>query len=58
LSAVGSIIAKNHPSFDSRNYGYAKLGELVRKQNYLEVKDVSMGDGSANVHLYVRIKPS
>lgn len=58
LSAAGSMIAKNHPSFDSRNYGFAKLGELVRKQNYLEIKEVAIGDGSANVHLYVRVKPN
>jgi uncharacterized LabA/DUF88 family protein len=55
LSAVGSIILKNNPSFDPRNYGYQKLGELVRKQPYLEVKDVAIGDGSTNVHIYVRL---
>lgn len=54
LSAVGSMIVKNSPSFDPRNYGCQKLGELVRKQAYLEVKEVSAGDGSAIVHLYVR----
>ena len=56
LSAVGSMIVKNSPSFDPRNYGCQKLGELVRNQPYLEVKEVSIGDGSANVHLYVRLK--
>ena len=56
LSAVGSMIAKNSPSFDPRNYGYQKLGELVRKQTYLEVKDLSAGDGSSNVHVSVRLK--
>lgn len=56
LSAVGSMIVKNSPSFDPRNYGCQKLGELVRKQPYLEVKEMSIGDGSANVHLYVRIR--
>lgn len=56
LSAVGSMILKNSPSFDPRNYGCQKLGELVRKQHYLEVKEVSVRDGSANVHLYVRLK--
>jgi uncharacterized LabA/DUF88 family protein len=55
LSAVGSILLKMHPSFDSRNYGFSKLGELVRKQLFLEVKEVATGDGS-NVHLHVRIK--
>lgn len=56
LSAVGSMIVKNSPSFDPRNYGCQKLGELVRRQPYLEIKEVSLGDGSANVHLYVRLK--
>lgn len=56
LSAVGSMIVKNSPSFDPRNYGCQKLGELVRKQPYLEVKEVPVADGSANVHLYVRLK--
>ena len=56
LSAVGSMILKNSPSFDPRNYGCQKLGELVRKQHYLEVKEVPVGDGSTNVHLYVRLK--
>lgn len=55
LSAVGSMILKNSPSFDPRNYGCQKLGELVRKQTYLEVKEVSVGDGSTNVHIYVRL---
>lgn len=55
LAAVGSIIMKNNPSFDPRNYGFQKLGELVRKQPYLQVKEVSIGDGSTNVHIYVRL---
>lgn len=56
LSTVGSMILKNSPSFDPRNYGCQKLGELVRKQPYLEVKEVPVSDGSTNVHLYVRLK--
>ena len=31
LSAVGSMLVKNSPSFDPRNYNFQKLGELVRK---------------------------
>lgn len=54
LSTVGSMIVKNSPSFDPRNYGCQKLGELVRKQPYLEVKQ--MQDGTAKTHLYVRLK--
>jgi uncharacterized LabA/DUF88 family protein len=58
LSAVGSLLVKASPSFDPRNYGFPKLGELVRGQPFLEVKSVPAGDGSPNVHLYVRLKES
>lgn len=59
LSAVGSQIGKNHPAFDARNYGFPKLGELMRKQAYLEIKEVpaSGGDGVTQMNLYVRRKP-
>lgn len=30
LSAVGVLMRKQHPDFDSRNWGYAKLSDLVR----------------------------
>ena len=56
LAAVGSLIQKNNPSFDPRNYGCQKLGELMRKQSYLETKEVPVGDGSTNVHLYVQLR--
>lgn len=56
LAAVGQLAAKNHPSFDSRNYGCAKLGELVEKQAYLEVKSVPDKSGSPISHFYVRLK--
>ena len=55
LGPVGSQMNKNQPSFDPRNYGFSKLGELMRKQSYLEVKEVAM-DGAAGVHLHVRLK--
>ncbi len=59
LAAVGSQISKNHSAFDPRNYGFPKLGELMRKQTYLETKDVQVvaGDGPPQIHLYVRRKP-
>ena len=56
LGPVGSHMSKNNPSFDPRNYGFAQLGKLMRKQDYLEIKEVPMGEGSTNVHLYVRCK--
>jgi uncharacterized LabA/DUF88 family protein len=56
LSALGSQLTRNHPSFDPRNYNESKLGELMRKQSYLEVKEVIAGDGAGHVHLHVRRK--
>lgn len=56
LAVVGSLLNKNSPSFDPRNYGCQKLGELVRKQPYVEVRETPVGDGLTNVHLYVRLK--
>lgn len=56
LSALGSQITRSNPSFDARNYGVSKLGELIRLQAaYLEVKEVKSGEGdSIQTHLYVR----
>jgi uncharacterized LabA/DUF88 family protein len=54
LSAVGSFINKNNTSFDSRNYGFTKLGELVRKQAYLEVRETT--DAAGAIHLTVRTR--
>lgn len=58
LSALGSQISRSHPSFDPRNYGVAKLGELIRQQAlYLDVKEVRSGEGDAvQTHLHVRRK--
>lgn len=55
LAAVGSYISKTNASFDPRNYGFGKLGELVRKQPYLEVKETPTATGL--LHLQVRLRP-
>jgi hypothetical protein len=54
LSAVGNLLSKTNASFDARNYGYAKLNELVRRQPFLEVREVP--DASGFVHLHVQLK--
>ncbi|MGA0570051.1 NYN domain-containing protein [Variovorax sp. VNK109] len=54
LGAVGGHIGKRHTSFDPRNYGFAKLSNLVRAQKYLEVGEVT--DVSGSPHLQVRLK--
>lgn len=38
LSALGSLMGKNRPDFDSRNYGYAKLSSFLRSIGRFEVK--------------------
>ncbi len=58
LGQVGSMLLKNNPSFDPRNYGYPKLGELARKQKYLELKEVRSVKGTPNVHIHVRLRRS
>lgn len=56
LGGVGSMMVKNSPSFDPRNYGCQKLSDLMRKQLYLEVKESPAADGSTKVQLRVRLK--
>jgi hypothetical protein len=56
LSAVGTYIVNNHPSFDSRNYGSPRLGHLVRGLDFVEIKQVASADGSE--HPYVRVQPT
>src|SRR5262249_44278238 len=52
LSSVGALVVKSNPSFDPRNYGCQKLGELVSLQPYLRVKKVAATDGSPHSQIY------
>ena len=54
LSTVGAYIVNNHPSFDSRNYGFPRLGPLVRSLDFVEVKGVSGPDGSSHPWVSLR----
>ncbi|HET7304013.1 MAG TPA: NYN domain-containing protein [Segeticoccus sp.] len=54
LSAVGSYIVNNNPSFDSRNYGYPRLGQLVRDLKFVTVKEIADDNGMSQ--LWVRRK--
>jgi uncharacterized protein (TIGR00288 family) len=42
LSDVGSNLNRNNPSFDPRNYGFSKLVDLAKEQNFV---DVEQGEG-------------
>ena len=55
LGPVGNNIAKQAPEFDSRNYGYGKLGELVAATKLFEIEERQVGDSNSKV-LYVRDK--
>ena len=56
LSEVGSYLSKSDAAFDPRDYGHAKLGELVRAEPYVDVKDVPGPSGLSQ--LWVRLKPT
>ena len=43
-----------NPGFDTRDYGHAKLGDLVRAQSFVEVKEVGGPPGPSQLH--VRLK--
>lgn len=55
LAPVGSNIAKQSPEFDPRNYGYAKLGELVAATKLFDIEERAIGDGNSKA-IYVRDK--
>jgi hypothetical protein len=43
LSAVGSLISKLAPDFDSRTYGFAKLSDLVRGTGVFDLRSPASG---------------
>jgi hypothetical protein len=51
LSNVGFQLVANHPTFDSRNYGFPRLGLLVRDQSFTEVKEVETASGNKVLHV-------
>lgn len=53
LGPVGSYIAKQVSEFDPRNYGYAKLGELLDAVGLFEMDKRKTGDGPA-MSVFVR----
>ncbi len=55
LGLVGSNIASQSPEFDPRNYGYKKLGELVRAVKLFEI-DERYSDNKQSRIIYIRDK--
>lgn len=55
LGPVGSNLAQQSSEFDPRNYGYSKLGELVKASNLFEVEEKVVGSTNSKA-LFVRDK--
>jgi hypothetical protein len=55
LGQIGQHIAKQAPEFDSRNYGYKKLGDLVRATQLFEIDERRSPD-LPGISVYVRDK--
>jgi hypothetical protein len=55
LGTVGSNIAKQAPEFDSRNYGFKRLKDLVKAMGLYELREESEGPGHAKM-IYIRKK--
>ena len=54
LSALGNHLIRVDPSFDSRTYGFGKLGDLVKAQSFVDTKTVVGTNGQGQ--LWVRLK--
>lgn len=55
LGVVGQKVANSNPDFDPRNYGYKKLGELIRAMQLFEVDERPM-ENSPGHDIYIRDK--
>ena len=55
LAAVGSIVTKQAPDFDSRNYGYAKLSDLIDATGLFDLDWRKPAGGKSSV-VYARDK--
>ncbi len=56
LGTFGSYLTKLKSDFDSRNYGFKKLSDLVKAKTDLFVVEERIPQGSNNKQLYVRAK--
>lgn len=56
LGTLGAQLTKLSPSFDSRNFGYKKLGELIWAIDMFEVKETPHEKNPAVKDLYIKLK--
>ncbi len=55
LGICGSLIKRQFPDFDSRNYGYGKLSALIKATNLFDIKEENI-KGTSHIKLYYRDK--
>ncbi len=56
LGEVGNLILKKEPDFDSRNYGFKKLGQLIKSIHGFEIDERQTDKGNIK-HVYIKVKP-
>lgn len=56
LAELGGQLNKLSPSFDSRNYGYKKLGELIGAIDMFEIREIPHEKAPAVKDLYIKLK--
>ena len=56
LGVFGAQLNKLSPSFDSRNYGYKKLGELVRATDIFEIRETPHDKSPSVKELHIKLK--
>jgi uncharacterized LabA/DUF88 family protein len=56
LGDVGTLILKKEPDFDPRNYGFKKLGQLIKNTHHFEI-DERQTDKSNIKLVYIKVKP-
>ncbi len=56
LGVVGQRISNQHPSFDARNYGFQKLGDLVRATAAFEVEDRRSESNPRHSSIYIKAR--
>lgn len=57
LGDVGNLLLKKQPSFDSRNYGYQKLSQLIQAMDRFEIEPRDTANAHVK-HIFIREKAS
>ena len=57
LGDVGNLLLKKQPSFDSRNYGYQKLSQLIQAMDRFEIEPRDTENAHVK-HIFIREKAS